>query len=164
MSHGYEILLVEDNPDDAELTLRALAGVLPVERVLHVEDGASALEVLLEDDQAIALPRVVLLDLELPGIDGYRVLKRLRAEQRTRFLPVVALSGFEDENKIAASYAAGANSYVVKSANFVAYLAAVESAARYWTALNQVPWSTGRASSVRPVTGDMRMRDALSRS
>jgi CheY-like chemotaxis protein len=134
-----EILLVEDNPDDAELTLRALRTVSATERLLHVDDGAKAVEFLFGPSAPATLPRLVLLDLKLPKLDGLEVLRRIKADARTRTLPVVVLTSSEEARDVAESYALGANSYVVKPVSFDRYIATVAEVGRYWAHLDSVP-------------------------
>lgn len=143
-----QILLVEDNPDDEELARRAfrLAGVdcqLAVAR-----DGAEALDFLLGTGsrlEADPLPTVVLLDLNLPKIDGVEVLRRLRSTERTRFVPVVVLTTSHDSSDVTRSYAAGANGYIQKPLSFEAFLEVVRRVAEYWLTINRAPGSGGRA-------------------
>ena len=129
------ILLVEDNPDDAALTERALRG-LPA----HIEvarDGQQALDYLL--NQANDLPRLVLLDLRLPNIDGLEVLRRLRENQRTRLTPVVILTSSTAPDDIASGYRYGANSYVCKPFDFDEFSGRVRELGSYWLAVNEPP-------------------------
>ena len=138
-----EVLLVEDNPNDAELTLRALREAVPRDRVRHVDDGVKALEALF-GPQGMAEgkakpPRVILLDLKLPRMDGLEVLRRVKADERTRGIPVVVLTSSKEERDINESYRLGANSYLVKPVGFDEYLAAVSWIGRYWAKLNQPP-------------------------
>lgn len=134
-----DILLVEDSQDDAELALRAFAkGQVRCDVVL-ARDGVEALEYLLGTgtERGLApLPSVVLLDLKLPRIDGLDVLKRLRAEVRTKHLPVVMLTSSEREEDVAASYALGANSYVRKPVEFTQFVEVARQIGSYWLALN----------------------------
>jgi CheY-like chemotaxis protein len=132
-----DILLVEDNPDDAELTMRVLRGRRLVNRVVLVTDGAAALEYLFEEGRP--LPRLVLLDLRLPKVGGIEVLRRIRANERTRLLAVVVLTSSTMERDIADAYALGVNSFVSKPVEFDAFQAAVEQLGLYWILLNRVP-------------------------
>jgi two-component system response regulator len=131
-----EILLVEDNPDDAELTLRALRETVAPDHVAHVEDGVEALEFLLGTRGPPPTLRVVLLDLKLPKLDGLEVLRRIRADARNRSVPVVVLTSSREDRDVAESYALGANSYIVKPVNFSEYLAVVGGVGQYWLTLN----------------------------
>jgi two-component system, response regulator len=134
------ILLVEDDPMDVKLTLRALtkAGVqAPLE---IVEDGEQAVAYLLgPDDKRGPLPALVLLDLKLPKITGHQVLERIRADPRTRRLPVIVLTSSIEETDLARSYDLGANSYVRKPVEFDAFVEAARQVGAYWLVLNQPP-------------------------
>lgn len=138
------ILLVEDNPDDEALTLRALARNGVRHRVHVARDGVEALDYLFargENAQgnAKALPTVTLLDLKLPRIDGLEVLRQLRAEERTRFLPVVILTSSREEQDLLEGYNLGVNSYIRKPVNFVQFTEAVRQLGAYWLTLNEDP-------------------------
>jgi len=139
-----EVLLVEDNPNDAELTLRALRSSVARERLAHVDDGVKALD-LLFGEAGIAgrsgakMPRMILLDLKLPKVDGLEVLRRVKGDDRTRSIPVVVLTSSKEERDINESYRLGVNSYLVKPVGFDEYVAAVADAGRYWMTLNQAP-------------------------
>jgi two-component system, response regulator len=139
MSEAVEILVVEDDAADAELTLRALRGHV-ANRVHWARDGEEALAFLAA---AKDLPRLVLLDLKMPKISGLEVLERLRADERTRHVPVVVLTSSREEPDIARAYGLGANSYIVKPVEFEGFAKAVTDAGLYWLVLNQAP--TGRA-------------------
>jgi DNA-binding response OmpR family regulator len=130
------ILLVEDNADDEMLTQRALQKHNISNEVVVARDGAEALEVLANAD---ALPELVLLDLKLPKIDGLEVLKRLRAAERTRLLPVVILTSSREESDVVTGYRLGANSYVRKPVDFEHFLEAVRQLGLYWLVLNEPP-------------------------
>jgi CheY-like chemotaxis protein len=133
--HAVEILLVEDNPDDAELTLRALKGKNLANRLHWVKDGAEALAFL---DTAEA-PRLILLDLKLPKVDGLEVLRRVKSDPRTRTIPVVVLTSSKEDKDIVASYQLGVNSYVQKPVAFDRFIAAVSELGLYWLLLNRPP-------------------------
>ncbi len=138
------ILLVEDNPDDEALTLRALKKNNILNEVVVARDGAEALDYLFGTGQYTArdvgiLPLVVLLDLKLPKVDGLEVLQRLRADERTRLLPVVILTSSKEEKDIITSYMLGANSYVRKPVNFIEFVEAVRQLGLYWLVLNEPP-------------------------
>lgn len=136
------ILLVEDNPDDEALTLRALKKNNITNEVVVAHDGAEALEYLLgtgkQSGRAIA-PQVILLDLKLPKIDGLEVLRRMREEQSTKLLPVVILTSSNEERDRLQGYDLGANSYVRKPVDFVQFTEAVRQLGLYWLLLNEEP-------------------------
>jgi len=134
-----EILLVEDNPDDADLTMRALTRHNLANRVLVARDGAEALEFLLGDSPKAAAPKVILLDLKLPKVDGLEVLRRIKASDRTKAIPVVVLTSSNEEPDIATSYQLGANSYIVKPVDFEAFVRSVADVGLYWLLLNERP-------------------------
>ena len=137
------ILLVEDNPKDIELTLAALAKCQLANKIEVVRDGADALDYLYSRGahsvRDAGDPAVVLLDLKLPKLDGLGVLKRLRADERTRILPVVVLTSSSQDADVVASYNLGANSYVRKPVEFGAFVDAVSSLGLYWVLLNRPP-------------------------
>jgi two-component system response regulator len=137
------ILLVEDNPSDEELTLRALKKSNILNPVTVVRDGAEALDYLLARGKHAAtpppLPHVVFLDLKLPKINGLDVLRAIRSEHRTRLLPVVILSSSNEQSDLMASYELGANSYVRKSVDFGQFLDAARQLGQYWLSVNQSP-------------------------
>src|SRR5215213_3430142 len=139
-----EILLVEDNPDDEELTLHALKRVNLVNRIDVVRDGAEALEyVFCTGAYAHRViengPRLILLDLKLPKVDGLEVLERIKADPRTRMIPVVVLTSSREERDIVESYQLGVNSYIVKPVDFEQFMQAVGQVGLYWVLLNEPP-------------------------
>ena len=138
------ILLVEDNDDDVELTLRALRRNRVANRVDVVRDGAEALEYLFATGSYSGrdlrdTPNLVLLDLKLPKVGGLEVLERLRADARTRRLPVVILTSSNVESDLARSYDLGANSYIRKPVDFTQFMEAVNQLGLYWLVLNEAP-------------------------
>ena len=138
------ILLVEDNPDDEALTLRALRKNNIGNDVMVARDGAEALDYLFGTGpyagrDASDIPPVVLLDLKLPKVDGLEVLRRLRADARTKLLPVVILTSSNEEEDRLKSYDLGANSYVRKPVNFTEFIEAVRQLGLYWLILNERP-------------------------
>ncbi len=134
------VLLVEDNPDDVELTLRAFRKANISNRVVVVRDGVEALDYLFgtqTDGSLRRLPEVVLLDLKLPQLDGLQVLRRIRENPRTRLLPVVVLTSSNEERDMVQSYKLGANSYVRKPVEFGEFVDASRQLGLYWLVLNQ---------------------------
>lgn len=139
------LLLVEDNPDDEALTLRALRKNNIANEIIVARDGQEALDYLFAtgafDGRDInEQPQVILLDLKLPKIDGLQVLERLRAEPETRHIPVVVLTSSNEERDIIRSYDLGANSYVRKPVDFEQFLQAARQLGLYWMVLNEVPY------------------------
>ena len=137
-----EILLVEDSPRDAELTLRALRKHNLANKVVHVKDGQEALDWLFGAGAHAGRdpsqhPRVVLLDLKLPKVDGLEVLRTIRADARTQSLPVVVLSSSREEADLVRAYDLGVNSYIVKLVDFKKFSEAVAEAGHYWLLVNQ---------------------------
>jgi two-component system, response regulator len=138
------ILLVEDNADDEELTIRALKKNHIGNKVFVVRDGAEALDFLFCEGRYVErdpneMPQVTLLDLKLPKVDGLEVLRRLRADERTHILPVVILTSSNEEKDVIAGYQLGANSYVRKPVDFIEFLEAARQLGLYWLVLNEVP-------------------------
>ncbi len=138
------ILLVEDNPDDVELTLRALRVHNVQNEVAVVRDGAEALDYLFTTGAYASrepgtMPTVILLDLKLPKIDGLEVLRRIRADERTELLPVVILTSSKEEQDVVNGYKLGANSYVQKPVDFTQFSEAVRQLGLYWLLLNEPP-------------------------
>lgn len=138
------ILLVEDNPDDEALTMRALKKHNIGNKVFVVRDGAEALDFLFctgpySDRDPNDMPQVTLLDLKLPKVDGLEVLRRLRSDKRTQLLPIVILTSSNEEQDLIAGYKNGANSYVRKPVDFNEFLDAVRQLGLYWLVLNYAP-------------------------
>lgn len=143
MNHKL-ILLVEDNADDEALTLRALHKSKIANKIMVVRDGAEALDYLFATGnfagtEPVELPQVILLDLKLPKVDGLEVLRRIRADARTRLLPVVILTSSKEEQDMANAYSSGANSYVRKPVDFNQFVDAIGQLGLYWLVLNEVP-------------------------
>ncbi|MDB6152414.1 MAG: response regulator receiver protein [Chthoniobacteraceae bacterium] len=139
-----QILLVEDNPRDAELTLRALRKRNLANNVVHVDDGQEALDFLFgagayAERDVTAWPKLVLLDLKLPKIDGIEVLRQIRANQATRMLPVVVMTSSREDRDVVEAYNLGVNSYIVKPVEFENFCEAVSTVGCYWLLLNQPP-------------------------
>ena len=136
------ILLVDDSPDDRDLTLRALEKNKILNRVVTAVDGVEALDILLGRGAhagAALAPTLMLLDLKLPKVDGLEVLRMLRAEPRTQMLPVVILTSSKEEQDLIASYRLGANSYIRKPVDFNKFTEAVRQLGLYWLMLNEAP-------------------------
>lgn len=139
-----EILLIEDNPQDLELALRALAKANVTNHIEVVRDGADALDFIFcegaySSRQIENGPKVVLLDLKLPKVSGLEVLQRIKSDERTKAIPVVVLTSSKEHSDVAESYRLGANSYIVKPVNFEGFAKAVQELGFYWVLLNQPP-------------------------
>ena len=142
-NHEVEILLVEDSPRDAEMTLRTLRKRNLANHVVHVKDGEEALDWLFGRGahavrDATHQPKVVLLDLKLPKVDGLAVLRAIRADERTRLLPVVVMTSSQEQRDLIESYKLGVNSYVVKPVDFQQFHDAISSTGLYWMLMNKV--------------------------
>jgi CheY-like chemotaxis protein len=143
-----EILLVEDNPDDVELTLHAMRKHRIANRIHVARDGAEAIEYLLgtvaggastPERASVPAPKIIILDMKLPKLDGKEVLRNLKSNPLTRMIPVVVLSSSREERDIADAYALGVNSYIVKPVDFEQFSHAVSQIGFYWLLLNQPP-------------------------
>ncbi|MDB5271842.1 MAG: response regulator [Chitinophagaceae bacterium] len=137
MNHAVEILLVEDNPDDAELAIRALRKSNLANHLLHLYDGEEALEYLFNEKNS--KPKIVLLDLKMPKIDGIEVLRQLKTNERTRTIPVVMLTSSKEDRDIIETYQLGVNAYIVKPVDFEQFGKAVTQLGMFWLVLNQTP-------------------------
>ena len=140
---NVDILLVEDNPNDAELAMRALRKGKLANHITWVKDGAEALEFIFRTGAYAGrpdqYPRLILLDLKLPKMDGIEVLKRLKADERTRVIPVVMITSSAEESDVIESYKLGVNSYVVKPVEFDQFSETVAKAGFYWMLMNKAP-------------------------
>ncbi|MCW5554769.1 MAG: response regulator [Verrucomicrobiae bacterium] len=150
-----EILLVEDNPRDAELTQRALRQHRVVNELVWVRDGAEALAYLFgaSGDPTAHLnrvPRLILLDLKLPKVDGHEVLAQIKADPRTKGIPVVILTSSREESDLHRAYQSGTNSYIVKPVDFDGFVEAVRQLGFYWMLLNQLPASSSSSTPPAP--------------
>jgi len=142
MNNKVEILLVEDNPHDAELTIRALKRINLANSLIHVEDGSEALDFIFAngafaDRQVENRPRVILLDIKMPKIDGIEVLRQIKSNDTTKTIPVVIMTSSKEEQDIITSYNLGVNSYVVKPVDFEGFAKAVSELGLYWLITNQ---------------------------
>ena len=139
-----EILLVEDTLEDLELTCRALKNANLGNHIQIARDGAEALDFIFCEGPYTGrnihdVPKLIMLDLKLPKVDGLEVLQRLKADERTRQIPVVVLTSSKEQNDVIRSYALGVNSYIVKPVNFEGFMSAVKELGMYWLLLNQPP-------------------------
>ena len=142
MLQEVEILLVEDNMADAELTIRALNKAKIANSILHLKDGAEAIDYLFgrgvyAERDLTKLPRVILLDIKMPKVDGIEVLRQLKASEHTKVIPVVIMTSSSEEKDIVSSYELGVNSYVVKPVGFEDFAKAVGELGLYWMLLNK---------------------------
>jgi CheY-like chemotaxis protein len=141
-----EILIVEDNPNDAQLTMRSLKKNNLANHIMHVSDGQAAVDYLFGEGEyqgrnVLDQPKVVLLDLKLPKLNGLQVLARIRGDARTKMLPVVILTSSQQESDLIESYKLGANSYIVKPVKFENFAKSVQEVGLYWLLLNKPPIS-----------------------
>lgn len=146
--HTRCILLVEDNADDASLTVNALRASRVANNIVHAKDGAEARDFLFgigefKGREVCEVPDLVLLDLRLPKIDGIDVLRRIRADDRTKLIPVVVLTSSAHEDDLMRSYEGGANSYIRKPVNFESFIEAIERISMYWLLVNEPPARAG---------------------
>jgi two-component system, response regulator len=144
MSKQVEILYVEDNPNDIELTLHAFKKFHLANEIVIARDGEEALDLLfgkerLEAGELNNTPRVILLDLKLPKVDGLEVLRKVKSDDRTKMIPVVVLTSSREEKDIIESYRLGVNSYIVKPVDFEKFVEAVKTFGLYWLLINQPP-------------------------
>jgi two-component system, response regulator len=144
ITHAVELLLVEDNPQDLELALRALRKASLSNQIQVVRDGAEALEFVFCEGAYAArkitdAPKVILLDLKLPKVDGLEVLKRIKGDPRTKMIPVVMLTSSKEQSDVVESYQLGVNSYIVKPVNFEQFTDSVRNLGLYWLLHNQPP-------------------------
>jgi two-component system response regulator len=140
---AVEILLIEDNPADAEMTQHALKKGRLANRVVWLQEGPEALDFLFHQgryaDRSDGNPKLVMLDLKMPKMDGIEVLRQIRADERTRLVPVVMLTSSAEENDIVRSYRLGVNSYIVKPVDFEKFVDEVAKLGVYWTVMNKAP-------------------------
>ena len=148
MNNVVEILIVEDNPYDLEMTMRGLEKARVVNKIQVARDGEEALDFIFGEGAHAGRniddkPRVILLDLKLPKVDGLEVLARLKGDPRTRSIPVVMLTSSQEQSDLIESYQHGVNSYIVKPVAFESFVAAVAELGLYWVLLNQPPGANG---------------------
>lgn len=138
-----DILIVEDNPDDAEMAIRAFKKNNLTNRIIVLEDGEEALNFIFRKgpyaNKPLVSPKIILLDLKLPKIDGLEVLKQVKQDPKTRMIPVIMLTSSKEESDIIESYKLGVNSYIVKPVEFDKFVSAVRDLGLYWLLLNQTP-------------------------
>ena len=144
MTSQVEILYIEDNPNDLELTLHAFKKHHLANEILIARDGEEALDLLFgkdrkETDELTTIPKVILLDLKLPRVDGLEVLKAVKSDDRTKVIPVIVLTSSHEEKDIVESYRLGVNSYIVKPVDFEKFVEAVKIFGLYWLLINQPP-------------------------
>jgi two-component system response regulator len=133
-----EILLIEDNHDDAELTIRALKKKNLANRLLHIDDGEAALNYLFDQD-INRYPKLILLDLKMPKVDGIQILRRIKEDKLKHIIPVVMLTSSKEERDIIESYNLGVNAYIVKPVEFDKFMNAVSQLGIFWLMINQPP-------------------------
>jgi len=136
--NAVEILLIEDNPDDAGLTIHALKKHNLANNLLHLNDGEEALEYLFSNE-ITSIPKVILLDLKMPKVDGIEVLRRLKSDERRKIIPVVVLTSSREDRDILESYKLGVNAYIVKPVDFDKFVKAISEIGFFWLLLNQPP-------------------------
>lgn len=143
-TNAVEILLVEDNPNDAELTIRGLRKNKIANHILHISDGAEALDFFFaegkyEGRNVNLTPKIVILDLKLPKVSGIEILQKVKSDKRTKSIPIVVLTSSKEERDIVESYKYGANSYIVKPVDFDKFAEAIKKLGLYWLLLNEPP-------------------------
>lgn len=138
MHNSVEILLVEDNPDDAGLTIHALKKHNLAANLLHLLDGEEALGYLFSPTLT-SIPKVILLDLKMPKVDGIEVLRRIKSDERLKVIPVVVLTSSKEDRDIVESYKLGVNAYIVKPVDFDKFVKAISEIGLFWLLLNQSP-------------------------
>jgi len=142
--HEVEILLIEDNADEAELTIRGLKKYNLANKLMHIDDGEDALEFIFSRGKYSGnggplQPKLILLDLKLPKVDGLQILREIKSHDATKAIPVAVLTSSKEEKDIIESYKLGVNSYIVKPVNFESFTKAVSELGLYWVILNQSP-------------------------
>ena len=145
-SAQVEILLIEDNHQEAELTIRSLKKHNLANRLMHIDDGEEALDLIFSrgkyaGNKDLLNPKLILLDLKLPKVDGLEILRQIKSDERTKMIPVAILTSSKEEKDIIESYKWGVNSYIVKPVSFESFSGAVSELGLYWLILNQSPFS-----------------------
>ena len=140
MNNIVDILLIEDNPDDAGLTIRTLKKNNLGNHLIHLEDGQDALDFLFNEENR--MPKLILLDLKMPRVDGIEVLRKLKSDEKKRSIPVVVLTSSKEEKDIVEAYKLGVNAYIVKPVDFDQFVKAVTQVGLFWVVLNQPPAET----------------------
>ncbi len=148
MLNEIEVLLVEDNVHDAEMTIRSLRKVNLSNKLVHVKDGQEALDFIFAEGRysgrEVYKPKVILLDIKMPKVDGIEVLRQLKSRESTRTIPIVIMTSSKDDQDIVRSYELGVNSYVVKPVDFEGFAKAVSELGLYWLLTNQPPLADSR--------------------
>ena len=144
LQNQVEILLIEDNPDEAELAIRSLRKNNLANNLVHIDDGAEALDYIFcrgshQGNSMTFNPKVILLDLKLPKVSGLEILRQLKADDRTKMIPVVILTSSKEDSDLMEGYKLGTNSYIVKPVNFESFAKAIAELGLYWVILNQQP-------------------------
>ena len=134
-----DILLIEDNPNDAELAIRALKKNNLSNSILHLQDGEEALDYLFSAEHPTAFPKLILLDIKMPKVDGIEVLRKIKSDEQRKVIPVVLLTSSKEERDIIESYRLGVNAYIVKPVEFEKFIKAVADLGFFWLILNQPP-------------------------
>lgn len=142
VTNAVEIVLIEDNPNDAELTIRGLRKNKITNSILHISDGAEALDFFFakgkyEGRNTSLVPRIVILDLKLPKVNGIEILQKVKSDERTKSIPIVVLTSSKEERDVVESYKYGANSYIVKPVDFNKFIEAIKNLGLYWLLLNE---------------------------
>ncbi len=137
-NNAVEILLVEDNPDDAGLTIRALKKYNLANHLLHLQDGEEALNFIF-GEKMTSLPKIILLDLKMPKVDGIEVLRKIKSDEKKKVIPVVVLTSSKEDRDIVESYKLGVNAYIVKPVDFDKFVKAISEIGFFWLLLNQPP-------------------------
>ena len=144
MEQQIDILLIEDNPEEAELAIRSFKKNNLANNIIHIDDGAEALDYIFSKgkyaaNNRSAYPKLILLDLNLPKVSGLEILRQMKADENAKMIPVVVLTSSKEEKDIIESYRLGVNSYIVKPVNFESFSEAIASLRMYWLLLNQSP-------------------------